>query len=238
VRRYIFPLSFQSLLSHPHPHSLQSSLHQHPSFRSHQSFTIIMRFSILAAVTATLLGSSVLAHPGHDIREELAERAEFLKHSKKDLSHCAASLKRRGIEARNVARRSAAVKNLRKKRSLSTSKIIPAESKPNYDELTNYTEAKHLRVRDAATVLNTTHLSSTSYNTFTNEKTLFSGNNSCLLSPEVTQGPYFVSGEYIRRNLIEDQEGVELIVDMQVLDVATCEPVVDAMIDFWRKSYP
>lgn len=71
---------------------------------------------------------------------------------------------------------------------------------------------------------------------YTNEKTLFAGNASCLLSPEVTQGPYFVSGEYIRRNLMEDQEGVEMIMDIQVLDMATCEPVVDVMVDFWRMS--
>lgn len=82
--------------------------------------------------------------------------------------------------------------------------------------------------------MDTSHLSSVDYNQFTEEGVLFSGNGSCILSPEVTQGPYYASGEYIRRNLIEDQEGVELIVDLQVIDMATCDPVVDAMIDFWR----
>lgn len=42
------------------------------------------------------------------------------------------------------------------------------------------------------------------------------------------------SGEYVRRNIIEDQVGVELILDIQVIDVNTCNPVVNTMIDFWH----
>lgn len=42
------------------------------------------------------------------------------------------------------------------------------------------------------------------------------------------------SGEFIRRNIQGSQEGVEMIIDMQLIDVNTCEPVVDAMIDFWH----
>lgn len=63
---------------------------------------------------------------------------------------------------------------------------------------------------------------------------LFAGNNSCILSPEVTQDPYYVSGEYVRENIVEDQEGVELILDTQVIDMATCDPDSDAMIEIWH----
>jgi protocatechuate 3,4-dioxygenase beta subunit len=77
-------------------------------------------------------------------------------------------------------------------------------------------------------------LSSESYTNATDEAILFAGNNSCVLSPEVTQGPYYVSGEYVRENLIEDQEGVELILDTQVIDMATCDPVSGAMIEIWH----
>jgi len=96
------------------------------------------------------------------------------------------------------------------------------------------TDSPYLRVRDAASVLATSHLSSEAYTNATEESILFSGNSSCILSPEVTQGPYYVTGEYVREDIREDQDGIDLILDTQVIDVATCEPVPDAMIEIWH----
>uniref|UniRef100_H3H631 Pectate lyase n=1 Tax=Phytophthora ramorum TaxID=164328 RepID=H3H631_PHYRM len=45
------------------------------------------------------------------------------------------------------------------------------------------------------------------------------------LEPEVTQGPYYVNGELVRSDVREDQEGVDLYADVQIIDVNTCEPV-------------
>lgn len=42
-----------------------------------------------------------------------------------------------------------------------------------------------------------------------------------------------VEGEYIRSNLIEDQEGVPLTVDLQFIDIETCDPVRGAVIEIW-----
>jgi protocatechuate 3,4-dioxygenase beta subunit len=170
---------------------------------------------ITSLLAASALASTALAHPGHDIRAEMAERAAFMQTSKRDLSHCAAKMKARGMDKRDIARRAAIAKDARKKRSIAA-------------------DAPYLRVRDAASVLNTTHLSSTDYSNATDEAILFAGNNSCVLSPEVTQGPYYVSGEYVRENIVEDQEGVELILDTQVIDMATCDPVTDAVIEIWH----
>jgi protocatechuate 3,4-dioxygenase beta subunit len=100
--------------------------------------------------------------------------------------------------------------------------------------LINAKDAPFIKARDVDSVLNTTHLSSESYTNATDEAILFAGNNSCVLSPEVTQGPYYVSGEYVRENVIEGQEGVELILDTQVVDMATCDPVPDAVIEIWH----
>lgn len=72
------------------------------------------------------------------------------------------------------------------------------------------------------------------YTNATDETIIFSGNSSCVLTPEVTEGPYYVSGEYVRENIIEDQTGVELILDTQVIDMATCDPVLDAVIEIWH----
>jgi protocatechuate 3,4-dioxygenase beta subunit len=89
--------------------------------------------------------------------------------------------------------------------------------------------------RDAASVLAADHHSSESYTPATAESVIFAGNNSCVLSPEVTEGPYYVAGEYIRTNIAEDQAGVPLAMDVQVVDVTTCDPVPGAYLEIWRK---
>ncbi|KZL74848.1 intradiol ring-cleavage dioxygenase-like protein [Colletotrichum tofieldiae] len=167
-----------------------------------------MRFSSVATGLALLSG--VVAHPGHDLTEEIAERRAFLSTIKRaSLGHCADKLAARGITARNVARRVAQVEQARQKRNI--------------------------KKRDAASVLAASHnQTELGYTLNTDAATLFSGNNSCVLTPEVTQGPYYVSGEYVRRNIIEDQEGVDIVLDYQVIDVETCEPVPNVYLEMWH----
>ncbi|KAK3942635.1 Intradiol ring-cleavage dioxygenase [Diplogelasinospora grovesii] len=166
-----------------------------------------MHFSKIAALAAAF-GPLVSAHPGHDHKAELAERAAILsKLSRKDLSHCAAKLKARGIEARSIKRRNALAAEILKRSNIK---------------------------RDVTEVLATSHHSSESYTLATPESTIFATNNSCVLSPEVTEGPYYVAGEYIRQNVIESQAGVNLTLDIQVLDTETCEPVTGAYLEIWH----
>lgn len=47
-----------------------------------------------------------------------------------------------------------------------------------------------------------------------------------------------VAGEYIRKNIVEKQQGVELTLDLQVLDITTCEPIKGAYLEIWRKPRP
>lgn len=185
---------------------------------------------VTSLVAATALVSNVLAHPGHDIQEEIAERAAFMQFAKKDLTHCAAKMKARGMDRSNVARRAVMVKNARNKRSIAEGAFLALRS------LTSLTiaDAPYMRARDLTTVLATSHLSSEAYGESTEASVLFAGNSSCILSPEVTQGPYYVAGEYVREDICEDQEGVELILDTQVIDVNTCDPVPDAVIEIWH----
>lgn len=58
-----------------------------------------------------------------------------------------------------------------------------------------------------------------------------------MLSPEVTEGPYYVAGEYIRSDVVEVQVGVPLHIELQVLNVDTCEPVTDVYTEIWRKLF-
>ena len=72
----------------------------------------------LPTVITAALAAAVLAHPGHDHDAEQAVRREALQFSKRDLSHCAAKIKARGLEARSIKRRSTIANNLLKKRNL------------------------------------------------------------------------------------------------------------------------
>jgi protocatechuate 3,4-dioxygenase beta subunit len=55
------------------------------------------------------------------------------------------------------------------------------------------------------------------------------------LAPEVTEGPYYVTGELIRKNIVESQNGIDLHLDIQVLNTETCEPVGGVYIEVWRE---
>ena len=102
----------------------------------------------------------------------------------------------------------------------------------------NFLKARGLIARDGDQVLQTNHSSPIVYSPDTPLDTIFAGNQSCILVPEVTEGPYYVSGEIIRSDVRETaiQQGVDLVLDVQVIDVATCEPVPDLMVDLWHAN--
>lgn len=66
----------------------------------------------LIAATA-LFVATINAHPGHSLDEEIAERAAYLKHSVRNLDHCAEKLRDRGLEKRSISRRVAKIQQLR-----------------------------------------------------------------------------------------------------------------------------
>lgn len=67
---------------------------------------------------------------------------------------------------------------------------------------------------------------------------LFGANTSCVLTPEVTDGPYYVTGEVIRQNVKEAlySDGVDLHLEVQYIDIETCEPVPDIAVDIWNAN--
>ncbi|KAI0173751.1 Intradiol ring-cleavage dioxygenase [Pestalotiopsis sp. NC0098] len=61
-------------------------------------------------------------------------------------------------------------------------------------------------------------------------------NNTCVLAPETVWGPYAIDGEIKRhdvRELSTGQTGVDLYLDIGVIDVETCEPLPDAALTIW-----
>jgi protocatechuate 3,4-dioxygenase beta subunit len=61
-----------------------------------------------------------------------------------------------------------------------------------------------------------------------------SGLVSCVLAPEMTEGPYYVEGEKLRRNITEGKNGVPLGLRLTVVDVSTCKPIKGAAVDIWH----
>jgi protocatechuate 3,4-dioxygenase beta subunit len=61
-----------------------------------------------------------------------------------------------------------------------------------------------------------------------------SGLLTCVLSPELTAGPYYLEGDKIRRDIREGRPGVVLDLRTTVLEVSTCKPIKGAAVDVWH----
>lgn len=170
--------------------------------------------SVLALGLLAINGA--LAHPGHNVQQEAAERGHWLRSAKpRSVRDCANTLRRRGHLEASLARRQELSRHARIKRGLATNKPL-------------------LRRADYSSSLNTSHASSLDVTLGSDETLLFADNSSCLLQPEVTQGPYYVDGELIRSDLTETQAGVPLYLDIQIIDTSTCEPVPAIYMDLWH----
>ncbi|RLN93193.1 hypothetical protein BBJ28_00003013 [Nothophytophthora sp. Chile5] len=166
----------------------------------------------LASVAVLALVEFAAAHPGQPAHvrtsAELEQRKLFMAEGRRSLKDCANSETSRRLQERAVARRAAKADSLR---------------------------AERRRRLDVDTVLATSHLSNlTGVTTDTAASDLFGGEVSCILEPEVTQGPYYVNGELVRSDIREEQEGVDLYAEVQIIDVNTCEPVEGLYLDFWH----
>ncbi|RMD42460.1 hypothetical protein DV735_g2672, partial [Chaetothyriales sp. CBS 134920] len=189
-----------------------------------------MHFAQLLALGVSAIGliAPVASHPGevHNVarvKRDIAARNHHAAAGKRSLDRCSNSLKARQLESRNIARRAKTTRDLRAKRGITS-------------------KARKYR-RDLATLeiyeaINHNQTGVLNYTSSTAETTVFSANTSCILTPEVTDGPYYVWGELIRQDVKEDlySDGVDLYLEVQYLDVTTCEPVPDVYVDIWNAN--
>jgi protocatechuate 3,4-dioxygenase beta subunit len=56
----------------------------------------------------------------------------------------------------------------------------------------------------------------------------------CLLAPEMTEGPYYIPNEKLRRNITEGRSGTPLLLHLTVVDASTCRPLRGAAVDIWH----
>jgi len=61
-----------------------------------------------------------------------------------------------------------------------------------------------------------------------------SGAVKCVLTPEQTEGPYYIPNEKVRRNITEGRPGTALALRLTVVDASTCRPIKGAAVDIWH----
>ena len=60
------------------------------------------------------------------------------------------------------------------------------------------------------------------------------GSVRCVLTPEQTEGPYYIPNEKVRRNITEGKPGVPLALHATVVDASTCKAIPGAAVDIWH----
>jgi protocatechuate 3,4-dioxygenase beta subunit len=61
-----------------------------------------------------------------------------------------------------------------------------------------------------------------------------SGLVTCVLTPEMTAGPFILDDDKVRRDIREGRPGTRLELATTVVDVSTCKPIRGAAVDVWH----
>ena len=56
----------------------------------------------------------------------------------------------------------------------------------------------------------------------------------CVLTPELTEGPYYLDLDLMRRDITEGRPGLAYDLAVKVVDAESCEPIEDAIVDVWH----
>lgn len=56
----------------------------------------------------------------------------------------------------------------------------------------------------------------------------------CSLTPELTEGPFYIDASRLRRNITEGRPGVPLRLRISLLDIGGCKPLAGAAVDVWH----
>ncbi len=54
------------------------------------------------------------------------------------------------------------------------------------------------------------------------------------LTPELTEGPYYVDEALVRRDITDDGDGLPLALTINVIDSVACTPLSDAAVEIWH----
>ena len=56
----------------------------------------------------------------------------------------------------------------------------------------------------------------------------------CVLTPEQTEGPFYVPDAMVRRDVTEGRDGVPLRLELAVKDAGSCEAIEGATVEIWH----
>lgn len=57
---------------------------------------------------------------------------------------------------------------------------------------------------------------------------------SCVLTPEGTEGPFYLDLDLVRRDITEGRPGLPLNLRVTVVDARSCQPIPKAAVDIWQ----
>ncbi|KAJ5085073.1 hypothetical protein N7532_009844 [Penicillium argentinense] len=187
----------------------------------------MVQLSKVLAIAAACLATPAIAHPGekhdpHVLKRQIHARDVMAAAGKRSLGGCESTLHARELARRNVARRAHTVQKLREKRGITSA---PQKYRRNLAALEKWEAIDHNRT-DAY------------QHGVINQESIFGANTSCILTPTVTDGPYYVWGEVVRENVKEKlySDGVDVHLEVQYIDINTCHPVPGALVDIWQAN--
>jgi len=86
---------------------------------------------------------------------------------------------------------------------------------------------------EGSTNTTSTTTAATSGNGSTDLASRFDEASSCSLTPEETEGPYYIDVDSIRSDIRDGRPGKDLRVGIRVLD-ENCDPIPDAVVEIWH----
>ncbi|KAF9876886.1 extracellular dioxygenase [Colletotrichum karsti] len=155
------------------------------------------------------LMKGVWAHGTLEVAGEVAARQEYSLANAMNLAHCTAHLQKRGILEQATQRR-----------------------------IDKYNQYSQLVLRNVGAVLGTNHeITDGSINWDSTDAEIFATrDDGCVLSAESTEGPFYVEGEHVRWALWDNESGIPMYLDLQIIDTETCEPVPDIWVEVWHAN--
>ncbi|XDG08266.1 hypothetical protein ABKA04_007881 [Annulohypoxylon sp. FPYF3050] len=174
-------------------------------------------------VALSLTPVTVLGHPGEkygrpEAIDEMGRAHVVAKMNTRALQACESSDAVKARKERAMARRLETFQRLRRERGTDKS---PWLHRRDAEALQKWAGMSHNMTGKA------------NFNKETPSKEIFGSNTSCVLTPDNANGPYFVYQEHIRSDLVEETVGVPLHLEIQFIDVQTCEPAKEILIDTW-----
>ncbi|KAI0023853.1 putative GPI anchored dioxygenase [Xylariomycetidae sp. FL0641] len=181
--------------------------------------------SPVAAVLAVVLSFMAvgIAHPGEkygkrEAMEEIGNAHVVAEMNARALEACQNSEEVQARKQRAMERRAATFARLRKEREIENANWL---HRRDASSLRKWAAQQHDKT------------GSISLNKDSPSSEIFGSNTSCVLTPDNANGPYFVYQEHIRSDVVEDVVGVPMHLEIQFIDVQTCKPATEILIDTW-----